>query len=229
MPDVLDVPSAREAPVTVPPRLRGAFHQWAAVASLATGAVMTALANNWRVMLVVLAYSLSVTAMFTTSGLYHRVHWRRGESRLRMKRLDHAMIFVFIAGSYTPYAAFLLTGTARVVVLAGVWGAAVAGTAGRLLWPTVPRWLSAPLYVALGWASLALIPQVLERGGVAALVLLAVGGLIYTLGAVTYATRWPDPSPVWFGFHELFHVATIVAAICHYTSIFLALAAVGAL
>ena len=213
----------------MPPRLRGTFHQWAALASLATGAVLCSLANNGRVFLATLVYSLSVTAMFTTSGLYHRVHWQNPQARVRMKRLDHAMIFVLIAGTYTPYAAFLLTGTTRIVVLAGVWTAALAGMAGRLLWPSVPRWLSAPLYVGLGWTSIAVIPAVLHRGGVAALVLLAVGGLIYTLGAVTYATRWPNPSPKWFGFHELFHVATIAAAICHYTSIFLALAAVGAL
>lgn len=212
----------------VKPRLRGVLHQWAAVTSLATGAVLCSMTANWRAFVATLAYSLGVTALFTTSAVYHRVTWRRPEVRLRMKRLDHAMIFVLIAGTYTPFAALVLSGATRVVVLAGVWSGALAGSIARMFWLRAPRWAIVPLYIGLGWAAVAVVPQLLHRAGVAAVVLLAVGGLLYTLGAIAYASRRPDPWPRTFGYHEMFHAATLFAAACHYASIFLALSAVGA-
>lgn len=213
----------------IKPRMRGVLHQWAAITSLATGAVLCSMTNNWRAFLATLTYSLGLTALFTTSATYHRITWRTTRTRARMKRLDHAMIFLLIAGTYTPYAALVLSGTTRVVVLVGVWAGALLGTGARMLWLRAPRWAIVPLYVGMGWAAVAVVPPLLHRAGVASLVLLMAGGLLYTLGAVAYASRRPNPWPATFGYHEVFHAATLVAAACHYVSIFLALNAVGAI
>jgi hemolysin III len=160
--------------------------------------------------------------MFGVSALYHRRVWSpRGYAVMR--RLDHSMIFIFIAGTYTPFAVLLLDpGPAR-VILAVVWGGALAGVAMKLAWPHAPRWASAPLYVALGWVAVFVLPDILHRGGVAALVLLLAGGAAYTVGAVFYALRRPYPWPTHFGHHEFFHACTLVAAICHHIAMYFAL------
>jgi len=136
-----------------------------------------------------------------------------------MARLDHSMIFVLIAGSYTPFALLLLDGALRWLVLAVVWGGATTGIVLRNAVRRPPRWLFVGLYLALGWVAVGLMPAVLHRGGVAVLVLLAIGGLFYTLGALVYAFRRPDPSPRWFGFHEVFHAFTLLAFITHYVAV----------
>ena len=133
------------------------------------------------------------------------------------------MIFVFIAGTYTPFCALLLDRRMATIMLSVVWGGALAGVALKLVWPHAPRWVSAPLYLALGWVSVAMLPQILHEGGVTALVLLAAGGAIYSVGAVFYALRRPNPWPTVFGHHEFFHACTLLAALCHHIAIYFAL------
>ena len=208
------------------PRLRGWLHLWSFIASVATGATLIALAASTvsaRAALATSIYGLTVLGLFGVSALYHRVTWKSERVRTWMKRLDHSMIFVFIAGTYTPFALLAMDpGTGR-VVLTVVWIGAVLGVTLKLAWPHAPRWLGVPIYIALGWVAVFVLPELLHHAGVAALVLLLVGGALYTVGAVFYATRWPNPWPSVFGYHEFFHAATVVAAICHYIAIWLAM------
>ncbi|MCR3747914.1 PAQR family membrane homeostasis protein TrhA [Lentzea californiensis] len=208
------------------PRLRGWLHFWSFVASVATGATLIALAASTvsaRAALATSVYGLTVVGLFGVSALYHRVTWKSDRVRTWMKRLDHSMIFVFIAGTYTPFALLAMNpGTGR-VVLTVVWVGAILGVTLKLAWPHAPRWLGVPIYIALGWVAIFVLPELLHHAGVAALVLLLVGGALYTVGAVFYATRWPNPWPQVFGYHEFFHAATVVAALCHYIAIWLAM------
>ncbi|WP_109632275.1 MULTISPECIES: PAQR family membrane homeostasis protein TrhA [Lentzea] len=208
------------------PRLRGWLHLWSFIVSVATGATLIALAASTVSGLAALAtsvYGATVLGLFGVSALYHRVTWKSDRVRTWMKRLDHSMIFVFIAGTYTPFALLAMDqGTGR-VVLAIVWTGAILGVTLKLAWPHAPRWLGVPIYIALGWVAVFVLPELLHHAGVAALVLLLVGGALYTAGAVFYATRWPNPWPQVFGYHEFFHAATVVAAICHYIAIWLAM------
>ncbi len=206
------------------PRLRGWLHAYAAWVSLICGGCLVAAAAvlrgepaGWATVV----YSVTVTLLFGTSALYHRRGWGPAAHQL-MKRLDHSMIFVFIAGTYTPFAALMLPRTSAVVVLVVVWAGALLGVALKLVWPDAPRWLSVLLYLALGWVAVFVFPQLLHEFGVATLVLLAAGGLVYTLGALAYAFKRPNPYPNTFGFHEVFHLCTLVAASCHYVAIWLA-------
>ena len=144
-------------------------------------------------------------------------------SRAVMRRLDHSMIFLFIAGSYTPVAVLAMDRPTAEWVLAVVWTGALAGVALKTLWPYAPAWVGVPIYVALGWVAVFVLPDLLHNAGVAALVLLLVGGALYTAGGVMYALRRPDPWPSTFGYHEFFHAATVLAAICHHVAIWLAL------
>ncbi|MCX2954419.1 PAQR family membrane homeostasis protein TrhA [Lentzea sp. NEAU-D7] len=208
------------------PRLRGWLHFWSFIASVATGATLIALAASTvsaRAALATSVYGLTVVGLFGVSALYHRVTWKSDRVRTWMKRMDHSMIFVFIAGTYTPFALLAMNpGTGR-VVLTVVWVGAILGVTLKLAWPHAPRWLGVPIYIALGWVAVFVLPELLHHAGVAALVLLLVGGALYTVGAVFYATRWPNPWPQVFGYHEFFHAATVVAAICHYIAIWLAM------
>jgi hemolysin III len=193
---------------------------------VATGATLIALAASTVSGLAALAtsvYGATVLGLFGVSALFHRVTWKSDRVRTWMKRLDHSMIFVFIAGTYTPFALLAMNpGTGR-IVLAVVWTGAILGVTLKLAWPHAPRWLGVPIYIALGWVAVFVLPELLHHAGVAALVLLLVGGALYTVGAVFYATRWPNPWPQVFGYHEFFHAATVVAAICHYIAIWLAM------
>ncbi|WP_434450738.1 PAQR family membrane homeostasis protein TrhA [Lentzea sp. E54] len=208
------------------PRLRGWLHFWSFITSVATGATLIALAASTvsgRAALATSVYGLTVLGLFGVSALYHRVTWKSDRVRTWMKRLDHSMIFVFIAGTYTPFALLAMNpGTGR-VVLTVVWIGALLGVTLKLAWPHAPRWLGVPIYIALGWVAVFVLPELLHHAGAAALVLLLVGGALYTVGAVFYATRWPNPWPQVFGYHEFFHAATVVAAICHYIAIWLAM------
>jgi len=159
--------------------------------------------------------------LFGTSALYHRMNLSE-QRRVLMKRLDHAMIFVFIAGTYTPIAVLTLPRDSAIAVLIVVWTGALFGVALQITWPGAPRWLSAPCYIALGWVAAFVMPDLLHTAGVATLVLIVAGGVIYTLGAIVYATKRPNPWPGTFGFHEVFHACTLVAATCHYVAIWLA-------
>lgn len=168
-----------------------------------------------------LIYSVTVCGLFGTSALYHRRVWSERGYQI-MRRMDHSMIFVFIAGTYTPLCVLLLDRSTAILMLGLVWGGALAGVAVKLIWPHAPRWVSAPLYLALGWVSVAILPQILSQGGVTVLVLLAAGGAIYSIGAVCYALRRPNPWPTVFGHHEFFHACTLVAALCHHIAIYFA-------
>ena len=206
------------------PRWRGWLHAYAAVVSVATGAVLIAVAASVRGMsggATTGIYCATVTLLFGTSALYHRRSWSPARHRL-MKRLDHSMIFVFIAGSYTPIAALILPSGSAAAVLITVWTGALVGVAQQFVWPAAPRWLSAPLYIALGWVAVFVMPDLLHNAGVAAFVLIIVGGVVYTFGGVVYAMKRPNPVPGVFGFHEVFHLCTLVAAVCHYIAIWLA-------
>ena len=206
------------------PRLRGWLHSYAAAISIVSGAALVAVAAAERggsAGVTTGIYAATVTLLFGTSALYHRLNWgSRGKAI--MKRLDHSMIFVFIAGTYTPIAVLTLNRGAAAAVLAVVWAGALFGVVLQTAWPHSPRWLAVPLYIALGWVAVFVFPQLLHNAGVAAFVLIAVGGVVYTLGAVVYGLKRPDPWPGTFGFHEVFHACTLVAALCHYVAIWLA-------
>ncbi|MGM1063415.1 PAQR family membrane homeostasis protein TrhA [Saccharothrix sp. Mg75] len=208
------------------PRLRGWLHLWSFVVSVATGAVLIALAAatvSAKAALATSVYGVTVLGLFGVSALYHRVNWVSVRARTWMKRLDHSMIFVFIAGTYTPFALLAMPPATGNVVLAVVWIGALAGVALKLAWPHAPRWLGVPIYIALGWVAVFVLPDLLHHAGVAALALIIAGGLLYTVGAIFYATRWPNPWPQVFGYHEFFHAATVLAAICHYIAIWFAI------
>ena len=200
------------------PRLRGVLHEAAFAISLITGTVLVCLAQGAQARIAAVVYATSVALLFGTSAAYHRGPWT-GRSREVMKRLDHSMIFILIAGTYTPFALLLLEGTARWVVFALVWGGALAGVVLRNAVRRPARWAFVVLYMLLGWVALGVLPQLTDAGGLRVVVLLLVGGLFYTLGAVVYATRRPNPSPMWFGFHEVFHAFTLLAFVTHYIAV----------
>jgi hemolysin III len=208
------------------PRMRGWLHFWSFAASIAACTTLIAVSAalfGGAAALATSVYSVTILGLFGTSALYHRHTWRTARSHAVMKRLDHSMIFLFIAGTYTPVAALALPASSARWVLIVVWSGALAGVLLKTLWPHSPAWLGVPIYLALGWVAIFVLPDMLRNGGVAALVLLLVGGLLYTVGAVFYATRWPNPWPATFGFHEFFHAATVLAAICHQVAIWLVL------
>ncbi|HEX4759191.1 MAG TPA: hemolysin III family protein [Thermoleophilaceae bacterium] len=200
------------------PRFRGVFHQYAFFASLITGAVLVLVAPTRKATTAAAIYAASVSGLFGASALYHRITWRPATRRW-MRRLDHSMIFVLIAGTYTPFSLLILHGTLSTVVLALVWGGALAGVILKLAWIDAPKWLMSLVYLALGWVGVVTVPQVLSRAGVGAVTLLIVGGVLYSAGAVIYALRRPDPRPTVFGYHEIFHVLVIAAAAAHYAAI----------
>ena len=203
------------------PRLRGVSHQYAFYVALAAAAALVVLARGARggeARVAALVYGLSLSAMFGASALYHRIDWSPGPHAW-LRRLDHSMIFVLVAGTYTPFAVLVLAPALGWTVLAVVWGGALAGVVISLLWIDAPRWLTALLYVALGWVSIVVMPQLWDRAGVLAVALLATGGLLYTAGAVVYARRRPDPVPRVFGYHEVFHVLVIAAAAVHFAAV----------
>ena len=209
------------APAAVPspelkPRLRGVSHQWAFFVSLATGTALVLAAPTGRATLAAAIYAASVAGLFGASALYHRVTWATIAARRRMRQLDHSMIFLLIAGTYTPFSLLALHGTVATAVLVVVWSAALAGIVLKLAWIDAPKWLVASIYVALGWVGLATFPQMLERIGLVATAMVAAGGVLYTLGALVYARGRPDPVPAVFGYHEIFHALVIVAAAMQY-------------
>ena len=163
-------------------------------------------------------YTLTSAMLFGVSALYHRGNWGEGAKAV-LKRLDHANIYLLIAGTYTPVAVLALHGSARLTVLVVVWSGAAAGVAFRLVWVSAPRWLYTPLYALLGWVMVLVMPELLHGAGVAAFVLILTGGLLYSLGGLVYGLRRPDPWPRLYGFHELFHTLTVAAYVAQYTAI----------
>ncbi len=168
-------------------------------------------------------YSATICGLFGVSALYHRRDWTSPRAQQWVRRLDHSMIFLFIAGSYTPFATLAMPPRTGTIVLLVVWTGALIGVSSKLLWIDAPRWLSALIYLTLGWVALFVAPGLLAFAGPATLALILTGGALYTLGAVVYALRRPDPWPRTFGFHEIFHTATVLAAICHYIAVWLTL------
>ncbi|MGH7894750.1 MAG: PAQR family membrane homeostasis protein TrhA [Candidatus Binatia bacterium] len=204
------------------PLLRGVLHHYAFFASLASGALLLVLAPDRRARVAVAVYGCSLSALLGVSALYHRVTWSPSRRRW-MGRLDHSMISVLIAGTYTPFGVLGLSGAFAAVLLAVVWGGAVANIALHLLWIDAPKWLSSALYVALGWVGVAAMPGLVAHVGWTPTALLFVGGVLYSLGALVYALRRPDPVPSVFGYHEVFHALVVVAAMAHYAAVALVL------
>jgi hemolysin III len=200
------------------PRLRGVLHQYAFFASLPAGFPLVATAPTPPARFAATAFAASVAAMFGVSAVYHRVTWRP-RPRAWMARVDHATIYLLIAGTYTPYALLALSGAWRVAVLAVVWSGAAAAIVLKFAWVDAPKALAAALGVALGWAGVVALPQLAEEVGAAATVLVLAGGALYTAGAVVYALRRPDPLPAVFGYHELFHALVVAGVACHYASV----------
>jgi hemolysin III len=200
----------------VKPRLRGVSHQWAFFLSVALGAALVAAAPAGEARIAAGIYALSVAGLFGVSALYHRITWASAGARAWMRRLDHTMIFVLIAGSYTPFALLVLEGALADAILVAVWTGALAGAVVNLLWITAPRWLVAGVYVLLGWVAVAAFPDMLDELGITATAMVAAGGVLYTAGAVVYARRRPDPVPAVFGYHEVFHALVIAAAALQY-------------
>jgi hemolysin III len=205
--------------VHVKPRLRGVSHQWAFFIALVAGAVLVVAAPSGRATLAAMIYAISVVAMFGASALYHRVDWKSVSARRWMRRLDHSMIYVMIAGTYTPFALLVLDGGLARAILIAVWSGAALGIGLKVLWPDTPKWLTAAVYVALGWVAVAAFPELAGELGVAGMALIAGGGVLYTAGAIVYALRRPDPAPEVFGYHEIFHVLVIAAAVLQYVAV----------
>jgi hemolysin III len=207
------------------PRLRGRLHQYAFFVALVCSIVQCSVAGSRpgiSPFFSCLIYSATVCGLFGISALYHRRIWSEKGYQI-IKRMDHSMIFIFIAGTYTPFCVELLSRGKATLMLSLIWAGALGGVALKTIWPHLPRWVGAPLYLALGWGAVAILPDVLHRGGVTCLVLLMVGGVIYSVGAVFYALRRPNPWPAVFGHHEFFHACTLLAAISHHIAIYFAL------
>lgn len=211
--------AASDAIAAVKPRLRGVSHEWAFFVSLFLGAGLIVAANTPRATLAVTIYAVSLSALLGTSALYHRVNWKRSSVRRWMRRLDHSMIFFLIAGTYTPFALLVLNGALADAVLTVVWLGAFAGALVEMLWIEHPKWVAALIYLSLGWVAVATFPELWSEMGAPGTLLVAVGGLLYTAGAVVYATQRPDPSPRVFGYHEVFHLFVIAAAAAHFAAV----------
>jgi hemolysin III len=201
------------------PRLRGVFHQYAFFLALVAGVVLITLADGYLERFAVWVYAVALAAMFGASALYHRFPWRSTAARLRARRLDHAMIFVFIAGTYTPFALLAFGGALQAIVLASVWAGALLGVVVELYRIEAPRWVSAIAYLAVGWIGIIALPQFFPALGMAAAVLVIVGAGLYTVGALAYATAWPNPFPSTFGFHEVFHLLVVAAAVTQFVAL----------
>jgi hemolysin III len=205
--------------VIAKPRFRGVSHQWAFFVSLALGLGLVLAASGGREIAATAIYAASVAALLGTSALYHRVNWVREGARRWMRRADHSMIFVLIAGTYTPFSLLVLEGAMATAILIAVWSGAAAGIILQLAWVDAPEWLQALVYVLLGWVAVAALPGLISGIGLYATLLLAAGGLLYTVGALVYALKRPDPAPAVFGYHEIFHVFVLVAATLQYAVI----------
>jgi hemolysin III len=200
----------------VKPRLRGVLHEYGFFVSTVLGAILVIAAPDGQATFAAAVYAASVSALLGTSALYHRIDWVRPRARAWMRRLDHSMIFVLIAGTYTPFSLLVLDGALATAVLVVVWAGALGGIVLNLVWITAPKWLTATVYVALGWVAVIAMPQLAEALGAAGVALLFGGGLLYTAGAVVYALQRPNPAPTVFGYHEIFHALVLAAAVAHF-------------
>lgn len=200
------------------PLLRGVLHQFALALAVAAGIVLVAETDGGRRIAAAAVFACSAATMLALSAAYHRITWSP-RARLRMRRADHAGIYVLIAGTYTPVGLLVLHGALQKVVLGVVWTGAAAAILLKLFWVGAPKWLSVVIAIGLGWVGVAAIPQLVRADGVAPVVLIALGGLAYTCGGIVYARRRPDPIPTVFGYHELFHALTLVGLTLQYVAI----------
>jgi hemolysin III len=200
------------------PRLRGWLHAGTFPFATAAGIVLICLAPTSGARLAAAVFTASSILLFGISALYHRFYWGpKGEAVLR--RLDHSNIFLLIAGTYTPLGMVLLRGNDRILLLSMVWGGAVLGILFRVFWVAAPRWLYTPIYLALGWVAIFWMSDFYHLGGASVVTQLAIGGGLYSIGAVINGLKRPNPSPRWFGFHEIFHACTVAAFITHYIAV----------
>jgi hemolysin III len=206
----------REVKEEVKPKLRGWLHAATAPLALAAGIVLIVLSPTLLTRVGSAVFAGSALLLFAVSAFYNAGRWSPRTHAI-LRRLDHSNIFLLIAGSYTPFALLLLDGSQRVVLLSIVWAGAILGVAFRVLWNNAPRWVYTPIYLALGWVAIFYAGD-LASGGAAVTTLIAVGGGLYTLGGLVYGFKKPDPFPTWFGFHEVFHLLTIAAFVCHYVA-----------
>ena len=200
------------------PLLRGVFHQVGFWISLVVGTLLIVGAEGARRHVAAAVFAGAVAACFGASALYHRITWTP-RLRMWMRRVDHAGVYLLIAGTYTPVCLLVLTGAWRWAVAAVVWAGAGAAAVLKFVWVAAPKWLAVAIGIMLGWSGVAVLPQLATRLNPAAVALLGFGGLVYTAGAIVYAGRRPDPIPAVFGYHELFHVLTLIAVSCQYVAI----------
>lgn len=200
----------------IKPTWRGWIHAATFPVAIAAGIVLIALAQGPAAKWASAVFMATSLLLFGNSALYHRFHWSP-KTRAVLKRIDHANILLLIAGTYTPIAVLALPTTESIILLSLVWGGAILGILFRVFWIDAPRWLYVALYLVLGWAAV-MYAVPLFQANVAMMILVAVGGILYTLGAVVYAMKRPNPWPGHFGFHEIFHVATVLAFLCHWTA-----------
>ena len=208
------------SPATAAPKpvLRGVVHQGALVVAVAAGALLVAEADGARRTVGAAVFAASAVIMLAVSTAYHRITWSP-RARLRMRRADHAGIYLLIAGTYTPIGLLALHGAMQKTVLAIVWSGAAAAIVLKLCWVHAPKWLSVVIAVALGWVGVAAMPQLFRADGVMPIALIAAGGVAYTLGGVVYARRGPNPVAGVFGYHEVFHALTVVGLALQYVAI----------
>ena len=213
-------PKRAVASATMPlkPKLRGWFHAGTFPLALAAGIVLICLAPTTTAVVAVTIFAITSWLLFGVSGVYHRGTWGPKWAAI-LRRMDHTNIFLIIAGTYTPLSVILLPHDSAIVLLTLVWSGALIGIGMRVFWLSAPRWVYVPCYLALGWAAVFYLPSFLHYGGVAVLSLIAAGGILYSVGAIVYGMKRPNPSPRWFGFHEIFHIFTIAAFTCHYIAI----------
>jgi hemolysin III len=200
------------------PRLRGVSHQYAFFVSVVLGPPLILIADSAGARVGASVFAIALATMFGVSALYHRIAWQP-EARRLMRRLDHAAIYLLIAGTYTPIALLALSGAWRWTILPIVWGAALVAIVLKVAWIDGPKWLSAAIAIALGWMGVVALPQLWSHAGATGFALLAIGGVLYTAGAVVYARQRPDPVPAVFGYHEVFHAFVIAAAGCQYLAV----------
>ena len=202
------------------PTLRGWLHAFMFPISVVAGIVLVATAPSQEGRISSAIFAATASILFGVSALLHRGSWSPSVEGL-LRRLDHANIYLIIAGTYTPFAVLALPDDEGRVLLSIVWAGALAGVVFRVFWVGAPRWLSTALYVVVGWVAIFFIPELVDGAGIAAVVLIVIGGILYSLGAVVYAIKRPNPSPEHFGFHEVFHALTIAAYTVHYVAVWI--------
>ncbi|MEA1902733.1 MAG: hemolysin III family protein [Actinomycetota bacterium] len=202
------------------PKLRGWLHAVMFPVAVVAGIVLIATAPTQEARFAAAVFVLTAAILFGTSALFHRGSWSPRVHGL-LRRMDHANIFLIIAGSYTPFAVLALPPDEGRMLLVIVWAGALLGVVFRVFWVGAPRWLYTSLYVIVGWVAIFFLPELIDGAGVVPVVLIVLGGVLYSLGAIVYGLKRPDPSPTWFGFHEVFHALTVAAFAAHYAAVWL--------